>query len=226
MSQQERTAVRESTRSPYLMLWSVLGAAALLLALYGATMQQPAWEVEAMQGLQGGSPAPGRWIAEFMTAAGKSPWYMITACVAIGGLLAGRHAWLALVVGGAVALRSFSPVVKAMIDRERPEAGAVDVVYRLQDPSFPSGHVLGATLLYGAIIYAVEIAVPVYWLKRAIQGLLVAGIVLMGYARMELGAHWPTDVVGGWVIGALMLSALIWAHSRFLHKGADSAGAL
>jgi undecaprenyl-diphosphatase len=186
---------------------------AALLGLYGATTDQAAWEVEAMQGVQR-SPAPGTWIAEFMTAAGKSPWYMITASVAVGTFLAARRPWLALTVGSALILRSISPVVKAVIDRERPEAGVVDVTYHLTDPSFPSGHVLGATLLYGAIIYAVELAVPNLWLKRAIQGVLLAGIVLMGYARMELGAHWPTDVLGGWVIGAILLTLLIWLHHR------------
>ena len=205
-------AIQRRTTNGWLLL--SLCALAGMLAVYGATYDQAAWEVEAIQGVQGG-PAPGTWIAEFMTAAGKSPWYMITASVAVGAFLVARRPWLAMVVGGAVVLRSISPVVKSIIDRERPDAGVVDVAYSLSDPSFPSGHVLGATLLYGAIIYAVELAVPVYWLKRAIQAVLLAGIVLMGYARMELGAHWPTDVLAGWIIGFLLLSLLVWMHRRF-----------
>ena len=40
-------------------------------------------------------------------------------------------------------------------------------------------------------------------------------IVLMGYARVQLGEHWPTDVLGGYAIGFLILIPLIWLHHRW-----------
>lgn len=50
--------------------------------------------------------------------------------------------------------------------------------------------------------------------SASLQAGLVLAIVLMGYARVQLGAHWPTDVVGGYALGTLVLSAVIWLHRR------------
>ena len=107
-----------------------------------------------------------------------------------------------------------SVVVKGLVDRPRPSASLVDVAHQLGDPSFPSGHVLGATLFYGFLIYCAESAISNKRARRLVQGGLVMVIALMGYARVELGAHWPTDVLGGYAIGLLILGAMVWLHRQ------------
>jgi undecaprenyl-diphosphatase len=123
-----------------------------------------------------------------------------------------RRPSLALLVLAAAALRSVSPVMKAIVERDRPSPLTVNVTERLTDPSFPSGHVFGATLLYGVLIYAVEVAVPHHGCKRALQAALASLIALMGFARVQQGAHWPTDVLAGWAVGAILVLALVHAH--------------
>jgi undecaprenyl-diphosphatase len=168
--------------------------------------------VEALRGVQASSPAPLRWLAHVMTGAGNSPWYLLTALVPAAAFLLARRPGLTALVLAAVVLRGVSPIIKDLIDRPRPSAYAVDVAHTLSSSSFPSGHVLGATLLYGALIYAVEVCVPGYRLRRGLQASLLLMIGLMGFARMELGEHYLTDVMGGWAIGALLLAALVWAY--------------
>jgi undecaprenyl-diphosphatase len=195
-------------------LWSSIAVLVALLAAYSTQAGQATWEVEATRGVQAASPWPMRGIAEFMTAIGNSPWFLITAFAGAAALLLARHRWLTAMLLTAVLLRTTSPLMKDLVDRPRPSPSLVDVADRLGSPSFPSGHVLGATLLYGVLIYAVEIAVPWHWLKRTLQAGLASMILLMGYARVELGEHWPVDVLGGWLIGLLMIAGLVWLHRR------------
>ena len=192
-----------------------LVAVIAVLGLYGSVSGQAAWEVELMRGIQAASPAPMRWLALGMTALGNYPLYPLVVMAPIVALFLARHRSLALLVAAAAALRMLSPVMKDIIDRERPSAALVDVSSQLSSPAFPSGHVLSATLLFGVLVYVVELAVPHQAIKRWAQGALVSLIVLMGYARVELGEHWPTDVIGGWAVGALMLVFLCRAHSMF-----------
>jgi membrane-associated phospholipid phosphatase len=46
-------------------------------------------------------------------------------------------------------------------------------------------------------------------LKRAAQGASLAWMLLMGLGRMELGVHWPTDVIGAYLTGTLLLLPLV-----------------
>ena len=203
----------ESDSGPLRYLWVGLPLLVLVLALYGAQMGQSSAEIEFQREIQGWSPAPLRSLAEFMTWIGHSPMYPASAV--LGGmvlLLWLKRPTLAGIIILAAALRGFSVVLKAIVDRERPSPLVVNVTERLSDPSFPSGHVLGATLLYGFLIYAVEVAVPVMWVKRTCQAVLASMILLMGYARVELGAHWPTDVIAGWAVGTIVVLLLIKLH--------------
>jgi len=70
--------------------------------------------------------------------------------------------------------------------------------------SFPSGHVVGAVLLYGFLfILAREIRfAPARWLLRAGAAAI---ILLAGVARVWLGAHWVGDVLAGYALGGLAL---------------------
>jgi undecaprenyl-diphosphatase len=153
-----------------------------------------------------------RWVAHAMTAIGNWPIYPLMAAGAVVALVWARHRSLGLLVTAAALLRMVSPLLKDLVDRERPSPALVDVSSTLSTPAFPSGHVLSATLLFGVLIYVAQIAVPHAAIRRSLQAACVSMIVLMGYARVELGEHWPTDVLGGWAFGALLLVLLCRAH--------------
>jgi undecaprenyl-diphosphatase len=129
-------------------------------------------------------------------------------------LLACRQPSLAAFVLISVNGRLLGPVLKDAIGRDRPASDIVDVHSVRTDLAFPSGHALGATLLYGFLIYAIGQAVPNARLRVPLQAACGAMIALMAYARVELGEHWPTDVLGGCLLGAMVVLPLAAAHSR------------
>jgi undecaprenyl-diphosphatase len=92
----------------------------------------------------------------------------------------------------------------------------VDLAYFFGGPSFPSGHVLGTTILLGWIAYSAGHVIPQRPVRLAVQAACVFAIGLMGVSRIELGAHWPTDVLGGYLVAGLLLLPLMALHTRLI----------
>lgn len=83
--------------------------------------------------------------------------------------------------------------------------------------SFPSGHVVVSMTMYGLIFYL--------WFrtsKNLLEKLIAIAfgtvwIGLIALARLALGAHWPSDVIAGLIIGSLWLATVIIALEKALH---------
>lgn len=65
--------------------------------------------------------------------------------------------------------------------------------------SFPSGHTSGAVSIYGTMMTTTK--------KRWIQIAFAVLILLVGFSRLYLGVHTPTDVLTGLLIGVLLVAA-------------------
>jgi membrane-associated phospholipid phosphatase len=67
--------------------------------------------------------------------------------------------------------------------------------------SYPSGHALGSTILYGFLAYILATRYP--QLSLLIYTFAVLLIAAIGLSRLYLGVHWPTDIIAGYSIGFL-----------------------
>lgn len=118
--------------------------------------------------------------------------------VALGGLL--------------INLLCVNCFLKPVIGRPRPWVlidGWVPLVYS-DDPSFPSGHT-SASFAFAA---AACCCLDAKWVKV----LIYTAAALMGLSRLYVGVHFPSDVVGGAVIGALCGFLAAWLYRKFLQK--------
>ena len=73
--------------------------------------------------------------------------------------------------------------------------------------SFPSGHAIGSIVLYGFLGYLLANRYPK--LTVLIYSLTSILIIAIGFSRLYLGVHWPTDIMAGYAIGFLWLMACI-----------------
>jgi undecaprenyl-diphosphatase len=140
----------------------------------------------------------------------------ITFAVGLYLLWRKRRYWLvALVcsVGGAALLNR---LLKLIFHRARPHFD--DPILRLDSYSFPSGHTMMATVLYGCLAAWLLVKIT-DWRWRALivvaAGLLIG---LVGFSRIYLGAHYLSDVLGAFAEGlawlALCLTSVyaVWQH--------------
>ena len=108
---------------------------------------------------------------------------------------------LSCILSGAV-----SYVLKMIIDRPRPTMDFVRIVEETHYQSFPSGHVLFYTVFFGSlVIIALSSKLLKISLKIFVVAVCLAMVVLGAVSRIYLGAHWFTDVLGGFIVGVLFL---------------------
>lgn len=92
--------------------------------------------------------------------------------------------------------------LKSVFGKTRPDlwqSAIKEVSY-----SYPSGHALGSTVLYGFLAYLFATRFPQF--SGLIYLLAVVLIGSIGLSRLYLGVHWPTDILGGYGIGFLWLT--------------------
>jgi undecaprenyl-diphosphatase len=110
-------------------------------------------------------------------------------------------------------------VLKQFMKRPRPVAGRFNVVpARIGGTSFPSGHVINYTGVYGMLAYLTGQHVRNPVLRRGIIGFLVAKIALVGPSRIYLGHHWFTDVVTSYLLGTSYLVVLTSIYRRVRYR--------
>jgi undecaprenyl-diphosphatase len=103
--------------------------------------------------------------------------------------------------------------LKAAIGRDRPVWP--DPVDSAHYAAFPSGHALTATVVLGLLLWLLHRhgVGPALW--RTAVTLVAVSVVGVGLTRVWLGVHWPTDVLGGWLLGATVVALAIAAHVRW-----------
>ena len=113
---------------------------------------------------------------------------------------------LAVAYGGAYLL---AQSIKALTARARPPARFA--LGHFPGHAFPSGHATQAAAVYGMLAAVLASSTP-RWRRKVSAWAGTASIVtVVGITRLYLGAHWLTDVLGGWALGSLWLLLVVAA---------------
>ncbi|MEV7725358.1 phosphatase PAP2 family protein [Streptomyces sp. NPDC087917] len=151
--------------------------------------------------------SPGRVeVLDFLTNVVWSPMTMrLLVAVLVVWLLVRRAvrlaAWAAVTAtaGGLAGL-----LVKNAVERARPHLP--DPVAAAPGFSFPSGHAMTATTSCAVLLLVLLPLVPRGW-RPVAWGLAVVSVLGVSYTRVALGVHWVSDVMGGWLLGLVVVTA-------------------
>lgn len=197
----------------------LVGGALLALLLLGTDLAVTQWVKAQM---------PGAVVQVFrgITRAGESQWYLVPTGLGLLGLLAARR-WATVVwqrldgasrfwplayVFGCVALGGIAVnIIKLSAGRARPRLLLNEGIYGFFPftaasgyTSFPSGHTQTA----------VALALSVGVLAPRLRPVLLLFAALIALSRVIVGAHYPSDVVGGAMLAALVCWGLRWELNR------------
>lgn len=124
----------------------------------------------------------------------------------------------AMTLMSVVAIGALNAAVKFFVHRPRPPSSLVEVYQVLNSYSFPSGHVMYYVALYGFLLFLVFTLLKRSWIRMGLFILFSLPILLIGFSRIYLGEHWPSDVLGAYLLGGLGLIVMIavyrWGKGR------------
>ena len=182
------------------------------------------WEMRLMEWLQAhlGSTAIGFWLLSNLSAFGEQ----LLLVAIMGFLYWGLNKEFGKFVGvNVLVVNVWNPLVKNAVLRLRPyfvpgynvkllrlideSADAMDVA--AQGYSFPSGHAASAVAAYGSLA-AHEKKRKLLWVLAIVLPLLV------GFSRVHVGAHFPTDVICGWALGAVIVALIPWLRRKIKNR--------
>jgi undecaprenyl-diphosphatase len=198
-----------------------VGLVFLLVWVFGAIadeIPENAWMVrldeQAIQWLQTHGGETGESV--FFAVSWLGAQVLVVAAVSVTLFYAIRGDWLraiavAVTIAGSALLNY---LLKAQFHRGRPEFATEFITH--QTWSFPSGHAMESLVGYGFFAYLLLERTRSMAARRAIVTVTVVLVGLIGFSRLYLGVHYPSDVIGGYIAGAIWLVVCITGYRHAL----------
>ncbi|NKX79701.1 phosphatase PAP2 family protein [Gordonia amicalis] len=157
---------------------------------------------------------PWNTIAEFVTLLGNT--LILTTLTVLAVVFAaatGRRVDAVYVGVGTLLGYALMQGLKFGFARNRPPIE--DRLLNIDSFSYPSGHAMMTMIVFG--LCAVVAYRCFAWVRGHRWILLLAPLlsILVGLTRIELGVHWTTDVVSGWIFGVLWVALCTWVLARY-----------
>ena len=106
-----------------------------------------------------------------------------------------------------------SSLLKIAVNRPRPTEDLVRIVEEVKNQSFPSGHVLFYVVFFGFIILLMNnLKFLPFWFRWTVTSASLFLIFTVPFSRIYLGAHWFSDVLGGFLVGLIVLAIISYAY--------------
>lgn len=218
-SKDEKTSLKVARIKTRAYLFQITFVSATIVYVFMAVLARSNpyydWDVKCGQMIQSIS-LPGFKTLMIVLSAMGSGWLPFALVGIVGtGLILGRFRIEGLVIMCGVALSAtMNQVLKIVSARPRPTSDLINIVTLVQHNSFPSGHTVFFVVFFGFLLFLIYVLRVPSLPRRILLFMFSAFILLIGVSRIYLGAHWLSDIVGGYLIGSLWLMLMIKVYER------------
>lgn len=144
-------------------------------------------------------------VLRVVTTLGATWWLsLLVAAAAVHLLRAGRVRATVFLVATSITGGLLVRLVKFWVSRPRPSL--IAPVATASGESFPSGHAMGSTIVYGALLVVLASRLPPRW-RGAVVAAAAVLVAAIGFSRLALGVHYISDVLAGFALGLAWLAA-------------------
>lgn len=199
----------------------VLSIPTLALSFSAAGTGVLSGDVAATRFVQTHAPSQLSWLYDAVNWVGTTGGAALLTAIIGSVLLLLRKPLLAGLVLLTFPLRALNALLKAVLESPRPPEALVSVTEYAHGFGFPSGHAMGAMVLYGTLFILAPYLTENRPVRLTIQAAALLMIALAGISRIYVGAHWPSDVIGAFLWGAMVLVAISLVARRWLRVPAD-----
>ncbi len=226
-SQDRRRAVGRLRRAEIYYAVSLTAFAALaVLAVLAYFYDYLAWDLEIARAVQSFEAPIVSNIMRFVSTFGNT-WrpYALTGTTIFAFLVFRRRSEAAALLFSAGGSAILNGLIKLLIGRPRPTSQLVTVVRDLHTQSFPSGHVTFYVCYFGFLFFVAYALLRRGSLaRRAALALAALPVALVGLSRVYLGAHWPSDTLGAYLMGGLWLAFSLEMYRRWKARATFHGG--
>ena len=104
--------------------------------------------------------------------------------------------------------------VKQLVHRPRPSEELISIAEIGDGFAFPSGHLTMGVAVYGMVAVIAMMRLDPGWRRNAVLGACAGILILSAISRPTVGAHWPSDALGGLLLGGISLFGTTWLYRR------------
>lgn len=195
-----------------LAAFGILVAALAVLSTVAAEFETLPGDLELARAIQGIDSQALRGAMRLATDMTSPTYSMLGLLVVVTVLAALGRPRLALFSAGGLAAHALGGAIKFIVNRSRPDPDLVRTVRLEEEFSYPSGHVEWVAGFEGFCLFAVFQLTSNLPIRALATLLWLSHLALTSAGRIDQGLHWPSDILGSYLVGAIALATLIWLY--------------